>query len=471
MREITKIHGDTALDLPIIPGYSLKKPLGKGGMAVVYLATQEATGRTVALKIMAKHLEADPSFGERFLREARICAELSHPNVIAIYDIGQHESYRYMAMECLPGGALKAKMTQGLKIGDSIDIVKGIASGLDYAHSKGFIHRDIKPENILFRADGSPVISDFGIARNTDSKTQMTKTGTVIGSPHYMSPEQAEAAQLDSRSDLYSLGIILYELLTGRVPFKGESAISIGIKHITTPPPPLPANVSVFQDFIDRALAKEREDRYQTGAELLAALESVDADFSEEEAATIVLSGSATQAIDAYGNDATQVSGDATQVRQPAAKPAKSRKGFWTVAGAALGACIVVFALAAGGLWVYQTQMPGPTAVTQTNQEEVQLLQKAGIALSESRYYQPPGDNAQYYQTTLLGKYPDSPQAQSALNRLFDIYLDEAQAALDSGDIAKANAFLNQSSQITFYIQDQALLDRLRALRKDANSR
>ncbi len=441
-------------------------------MAVVYLATQEATGRTVALKIMAKHLEADPSFGERFLREARICAELSHPNVIAIYDIGQHESYRYMAMECLTGGDLKAKMKQGLKIGDSIDIVKGIAAGLDYAHSKGFIHRDIKPENILFRGDGSPVISDFGIARNTDSKTQMTKTGTVIGSPHYMSPEQAEAAQLDSRSDLYSLGIILYELLTGRVPFKGESAISIGIKHITTPPPPLPANVSVFQDFIDRALAKEREDRYQTGAELLAALESVDAEFSEEEAATIVLSGSAIQAIDAYSNDATQVSGDATQVRQPAAKKAaKSRSGLWKALGAGLGACVVVIALAAGGFWYYQTQMPGPTAATQTNQEEVQLLQKAGIALSESRYYQPPGDNAQYYLTTLLGKYPNSPQAQSALNRLFTIYLDEAQAALDVGDLAKANAFLNQSSQITFYIQEQALLDRLRALRKDANSR
>ncbi|WP_372810332.1 protein kinase [Litorivivens sp.] len=463
MPTITKFAGDNALDLPEIPGYALKKPLGKGGMAVVYLATQLDNDRTVALKIMAKHLEADPSFGERFLREARICAELSHPNVISIYDVGQHQSYRYMAMECLTGGDLKAKMKKGLKIGDSIDIVKGIAAGLDYAHSKGFIHRDIKPENILFRADGSPVISDFGIARNTDSQTQMTKTGTVIGSPHYMSPEQAEAAPLDSRSDLYSLGIILYELLTGRVPFKGESAISIGIKHITTPPPPLPENVSEFQEFIDRALAKERDDRFQTGAELLAALEAVDAVFSEAEAATIVLSGSATEAMSAYADDKTQVSGAATQINKR--KPLQTKRWGAIVAG------LAVVILTAGGAWFYQTQMPSAAPAVQTNQEEMALLQKAGIALSESRYYQPPGDNAQYYLTTLLAKYPGSPQAQSALHGLFNTYLREARQALDANDTARANAFLNQSSQITFYIEDQAMLEQLRALRREANTR
>ena len=171
-----------------------------------------------------------------------------------------------MAMEYLPEGDLKGRLKKGLPLSEGINIIKAIATGLDYAHKKNFIHRDIKPENILFRDDGSPVISDFGIARNTESETRMTMTGTVIGSPHYMSPEQAEAAHLDGRTDLYSLGIIFYEMLSGAVPFSGESAISIGIKHITAQLPPLPAEMREFQEFIDITLSLPQILQYLSAA-------------------------------------------------------------------------------------------------------------------------------------------------------------------------------------------------------------
>lgn len=459
--------GERSVEHPAIPGYSISRPLGKGGMAVVYLATQDSTGRQVALKVMAKHLQADPSFGERFLREARICAELQHPNIVTIRDVGQHESYRYMAMEVLSGGDLKTRMKQGLPIRDSIDIVRGIAAGLDYAHKKNFIHRDIKPENILFRGDGTPVISDFGIARNTDPQSQMTKTGTVIGSPHYMSPEQAEAAQLDSRTDLYSLGVILYEMLTGRVPFKGESAISIGIKHITTPPPPLPSTVAHFQAFIDKALAKDRDERFQTGAELIAALEEAIEGFSEDNAATVVLSG----------NDAERTI-PATQPNdskhQTAVRPAKKTRAKTTnrVVGLWIAAGLAALALLAGGGWYFLENKSGTlqSLTSPLNAEERQLLAQAELAAEEGRYYSPPGNNAQFYLTALMARNPHSTDAKAAITRLFATYLNEAEQAIAGNNLRRADAFLNQGSQITFYIDDQELLTQLRHLRNEANA-
>lgn len=451
------------MEHPVIPGYSISRPLGKGGMAVVYLATQDSSGHQVALKVMAKHLQADPSFGERFLREARICAELKHPNIVTIRDVGQHESYRYMAMEVLSGGDLKTRMKQGLPIRDSIDIVRGIAAGLDYAHKKNFIHRDIKPENILFRSDGTPVISDFGIARNTDPQSQMTKTGTVIGSPHYMSPEQAEAAQLDSRTDLYSLGVILYEMLTGRVPFKGESAISIGIKHITTPPPPLPSTVAHFQAFIDKALAKDRDERFQTGAELITALEEAIAGFSEDTAATVVLSrNDAEQTIPVIQRDNRKHKTAESRGKKTQTKNTKRGFGLWIAAGLAALALLTV------GGWYFVDYKPG--ALQPLSAEERQLLTQAEQAAQEGRYYSPPGNNAQFYLTALMARNPHSTDAKAAITRLFATYLNEAEQAIAGNNLRRADDFLNQGSQITFYIDDKELLARLRHLRNEANA-
>src|SRR6187551_1371197 len=215
-----------------IPGYTLIKKINSGGMATVYLATQHSVRRTVALKIMKPSLDKDPEFHQRFQREATIIGQLSHPNIIPIYDIGRHEGFNYISMEFLSKGALDEKILQGISTEHALEIALGIAAALEHAHSKGYVHRDIKPENILFREDGSAVLTDFGIARTIKSKANMTQVGAVIGTPYYMSPEQAKGESSDGRSDLYSLGVMLYEMLTGKRPFQADSSLALGIKHI-----------------------------------------------------------------------------------------------------------------------------------------------------------------------------------------------------------------------------------------------
>ncbi|HWS26928.1 MAG TPA: serine/threonine-protein kinase, partial [Xanthomonadales bacterium] len=176
--------------VPEIPGYRILRPLGRGGMASVYLALQESVEREVALKIMAPQLSADPTFGDRFLREARIAAKLHHRHVVGIYDVGVHRGFHYCTMEYLPGGPVMRRGSPPLALKPALRCVREISLALHYAQEKGFIHRDVKPDNILLREDGSCVLGDFGIARAADSGTLMTKTGSVVGTPHYMSPEQ-----------------------------------------------------------------------------------------------------------------------------------------------------------------------------------------------------------------------------------------------------------------------------------------
>jgi serine/threonine-protein kinase PpkA len=205
-----------------IPGYKILRQLGRGGMATVYLAMQESVQREVALKIMSPALLVDPNFGERFLREARIAAKLHHRHVVGVHDVGREGDHHYIAMEYLGGGALLNKDGEPRAAPFALRVTREIAMALNYAHAKGFVHRDVKPDNILLRDDGSSALTDFGIARANDSATNMTRTGTVIGTPHYMSPEQARGRALDGRADLYSLGVVLSELLTGRVPYHAD---------------------------------------------------------------------------------------------------------------------------------------------------------------------------------------------------------------------------------------------------------
>ena len=275
-----------------IPGYIIKKKLGAGAMATVFLAKEEKLHRDVALKVMSKKLLSDSSFADRFLREARIVASISHRNIVTVFDVGSEKDYHYMAMELLPGGDLSAKLKQGLPIEEAISHVKDIAQGLQYAGSKNLIHRDIKPDNIMFAEDGRAVITDFGIARDTSAETAMTMVGSVIGTPQYMSPEQAEAKELDHRTDLYSLGIIVFQILAGSTPFKGDSAISTGVMHITKPVPKLPIKYARFQEFINVALAKKPDDRFQSGNEFIKALSKISLEAVEEDdVATLLMSG------------------------------------------------------------------------------------------------------------------------------------------------------------------------------------
>lgn len=267
------VSSSTSLE---IPGYRILKKINQGGMSTVYLAIQRSVGRQVALKVMSPVLNADPVFSERFQREANIVGQLSHPNIVGIHDIGRYRSLNYIAMDFMPGGSVADRLAQGtIDPLEALNVTRQIALALDHAHGKGYVHRDLKPENILFREDGSAVLTDFGVARAVARTTRMTNTGMVVGTPHYMSPEQARGVAIDGRADLYSLGVVFYEMLAGAVPYQAEEAVAIAIKHLTDPIPRLPARHSLYQGLIDRFLAKDPEHRFQRGLDVVDAIDQL----------------------------------------------------------------------------------------------------------------------------------------------------------------------------------------------------
>ncbi|KAF1050856.1 MAG: Serine/threonine-protein kinase PrkC [Stenotrophomonas maltophilia] len=246
-------------------------------MATVYLSVQRSLERQVALKIMSPALTADASFFERFLREGKTLARLSHPHIVTIHDIGNAAEQYYMAMEYLPNGTLRERIAAGLSPEQGLAFIRQIASALGYAHAQGLIHRDVKPANILFRADGTAVLSDFGIAKSLDDRTQFTQAGFAVGTPNYMSPEEARGLEIDGRADLYSLGVVLYEILVGELPYMGTDALSTALAHLTQPLPELPLQHGRYQHPLQRLLAKEPSERFADAAALLAALDALPA--------------------------------------------------------------------------------------------------------------------------------------------------------------------------------------------------
>ena len=257
-----------------IPGFDIDRMIGEGAMATVYLALQRSLERKVALKIMAPALAADASFCERFLREGKTLARLAHPHIVTVHDIGNAGEHYYMAMEYLPNGTLGERITAGLSPEQGLQYIRQIASALGYAHSQGLIHRDVKPANILFRADGTAVLSDFGIAKSLDDRTQFTQVGFAVGTPNYMSPEQARGLDIDGRADLYALGVVLYEILVGELPYMGTDALSTALAHLTQPLPELPIQHSRYQTLLQRLLAKNPDERFSNAGELLSALDA-----------------------------------------------------------------------------------------------------------------------------------------------------------------------------------------------------
>ena len=255
--------------------YRILGLLGRGGMADVYRAEDERLGREVALKLVPPEFARDPERVARFEREVRAAARLTHPSIVTVHEFGRETGQPFYAMELMPGGDLKAKIrahAQGMEPSEARAVAVAIARALEYAHKQGFVHRDVKPENILFGEDGAPQLTDFGIARAMSSGTRMTAVGMSIGSPHYMSPEQARGQVVDGRSDLYSLGVVLYEMLTGKVPFDAADTFAVGLSHINDPVPKLPREIAGWQPVLDRLLAKSPADRYRTAAELADAL-------------------------------------------------------------------------------------------------------------------------------------------------------------------------------------------------------
>lgn len=262
---------DHKTGFPEIPGYQIIEEIGRGGMAVVYKAVQVSLGRHVALKVLYPSLSADPELVKRFQREAKAAAVMKHPNIVDTYNVGEANGYYFIAMEYVEGRSLKEYLSEkgSLPPDESIRILKDVASALDYAHQQGFVHRDVKPSNVLIDEETDrALLTDFGVVKALHEGTHLTHTGTFIGTLKYASPEQIQGKSVGIRSDLYSLGVMAYEMLCGRPPFEGAPA-ALMLAHIHKPPPPLSGVPAEVNEIFLRALAKSPDDRYESASEFV----------------------------------------------------------------------------------------------------------------------------------------------------------------------------------------------------------
>jgi tRNA A-37 threonylcarbamoyl transferase component Bud32 len=259
--------------------YIVKSELGRGGMATVYRGFDPSFDREVAIKVLPREMLHDPQFRSRFEREIKMVAALEHPSIVPVYDVGDEDGQPYFVMRYMTGGSLSDLIEKGkIPLEDTAHIVGKIAQGLAYSHRKGIVHRDLKPDNILFDENGNPFISDFGIAKLTESSGGLTGSG-VIGTPAYMSPEQAQGSEIDGRSDVYGLGVIVYQMLSGQQPYSADTPMGVVVKHITEPVPEIMKLIPEIPDDMDAiiktAMAKDKSKRYDTTIELAKALNMV----------------------------------------------------------------------------------------------------------------------------------------------------------------------------------------------------
>jgi eukaryotic-like serine/threonine-protein kinase len=354
---------DTLLNTLFDGRYRIVRKLGTGGMANVYLAEDEVLGRRVAIKILNDRHAGDDQFVERFRREAKNAASLSHPNIVSIYDRGEAEGTYYIAMEYLDGRSLKELIVARgpAPVHVAVDYARQILGAIRFAHRHGIVHRDIKPHNVLVDGEGRLKVTDFGIARAGAS--QMTEAGSIIGTAQYLSPEQAKGAPVDQTSDLYSVGVVLYELLTGLVPFSGDTPVEIAMKHLSSAPePPSVKRAEIPRDLdlvVLRALAKDPADRYQSAEEMEADLarvaRGVAVSPATEEAATAIISRPPPTAV----TEITQRPREPVPYAPPAAyydydEPRRRALWPWLVA------LLFVVAAVIGGYFLYnqiQTQL------------------------------------------------------------------------------------------------------------------
>jgi beta-lactam-binding protein with PASTA domain/tRNA A-37 threonylcarbamoyl transferase component Bud32 len=396
---------DTLLNTLFDGRYRIVRKLGAGGMANVYLAEDEVLGRRVAIKILNDRHAGDDQFVERFRREAKNAASLSHPNIVSIYDRGEAEGTYYIAMEYLDGRSLKELIVARgpAPVHLAIDYARQILAAIRFAHRHGIVHRDIKPHNVLVDAEGRLKVTDFGIARAGAS--QMTEAGSIIGTAQYLSPEQAKGAPVDQTSDLYSLGVVLYELLTGVVPFSGETPVEIAMKHLSSPPEPPSTKRAEIPRELDlvvlRALAKDPDDRYQSAEEMDADLKRVARGAAispaTEEAATAIISRPPPTA-------ATQIT-PRTRETVPYAPPAAyydydepRRRAVWPW----FVALLFVAAAVVGGYFLYdqiQTQLTNSKVAVENYRDlreiaAVQKIRSKGLRVQVVRQYNATVDEA-----------------------------------------------------------------------------
>lgn len=472
-----------------IPGYLIEELIGTGGMASVYLATQESLGRRVAVKVLND--PDSPEFSWRFINEGRIIARLTHTNIITVHDIGIVDGLHYILMEYVQGGDLTRKIAEGIIADEALGLIDTLASCLHFAHQKGIIHRDIKPANILFRSDGTPLLSDFGIAKELNSDSSVTNTRILLGSPHYISPEQALGTQADARVDIYSLGIMLYEMLTGEKPHQGTSDIATIIKHIQDPIPKLPAPHRRYQELLDRMTARELEQRFASAGELIDFIKNLrDSNIQPVDRITVqqpeqrfadISKGLPDLTLRALGKEVARLKAALIPYRRSLVL-ALQRSGLSDVPWSNKWGLLLsglLFLLTVSGVFVaWPTDQPlekiepAPTAkpsgndtsssvaaldqnraavgswTTPKEQEIEKLLGLGNTALIAYRLTTPADENALHYYERVLDLDPENGDAKRGFTKIADRYSHLAASQIDRGHYKKAREYITRGLKI-----------------------
>ena len=363
--------------------YELVEFVGKGGMALVYRAIDHRTGHSVAVKILRPEFNQDAEFSARFEREATTASKMSHHNIVNLLDVGQDGDIRYLVMEYVNGQTLKDVIRQKGALPPSVAAQIGIRilSALQHAHNNGIIHRDIKPQNVLVHADGHIKVADFGIARVAGSNT-ISQEDSVMGSVHYFSPEQAKGENVTFASDLYSVGVCLYEMMTGQPPFDGETPVSVALQHINAKPRPMseinPTVPPAMERVVSKAMEKRPENRYQSALEMAQDLQRA---LQEPD-------GSWLERLPDKPQSGPGITSNTTTKQ----KPVHSRKWLWTRIGIIGSGLLVMAVLIAGGIRIYDqvvNTVDVPYCLDETEAEAVRLINKAGLKYEISRVSDP----------------------------------------------------------------------------------
>lgn len=464
-----------------IPGYDIQRQLAEGGMAAVYLAIQTSLDRPVALKVL-KNTD-NPSFSERFLDEGRTVAALAHPNIVTIYDIGIVGDIHFISMEYVDGGDLEARIRQGLSPAQALDITRQLAACLKFVHQHSIVHRDIKPGNVLFRRDDTPLLTDFGIAKQLQSDSHLTQDGTAIGSPYYLSPEQSKGDEVDARTDIYSLGILVFEMLAGHRPFEGKTPIETILKHHKQPLPALTGYVARYNGLVARMAAKEPGKRFTDCGALLAFL---DREFPAGTVPGQESRGGQTQTLVVEaGQTAPKKTGKKRTTRKktaskkksaakPTRKPLRGRKRGATLgaraahnarkrsvlSAAAVSGTVIVLLLYLNWATLFGLDRSGAENGTAApvfiwNGEEPsndsrlrQLLHKGRQNLQQDRLTTPAGDNAHEFFRQALRLDPENPDARQGLIDVAERYTVLAEAAMQRGNTDQAQTFLERGFRV-----------------------
>ena len=434
---------------PEVDGYRISRVIGQGGMSIVYLAEQVSLDRKVALKIMLAEALADEVSRARFENEARTIARLQHPNIVGIHEVGRTaEGLPFYSMPFLPRGHLAQRKLQGDQP-RVIAIIRSLLQALDYAHVRGVVHRDVKAENVLFDDAERPMLADFGIALRRGSNPRLTNAGLAVGSTAYMPPEQARGAEVDRRVDLYSIGVLTWEMLTGRLPYNAADALSMALKHVQDPIPRLPAPLKHWQGFIDRAMAKRPEERYASAQDMLLALDQLEARAGKgfvalEVPATLEADPTAKQPGNwkpwALAAVVVAVLGFATFRFFPVEDDVIRVQPATSTAGTAAGGLPSPEADARTGLM---------TGMSEGGTEGLAAyLANAGQQIRDGHLLSPANANAWDSLDAAWRVNATHPQTQQVTAQLFDALAEASDRALRAGDVAVSRTAFERASQL-----------------------